>query len=396
MKSEGLTKASTGRSARISVTMPIARPRRTPKLPKLPEPITDPVASDPVASARAAGLRYVSDTQPGIERKKHGKHFRYLGPDGAPVQDEKILARIKSLVIPPAWTDVWISARENGHLQATGRDVKGRKQSRYHPRWRETRDETKYERMMHFAVALPRIRQHVEEDLSLPGLPRRKVLATIVSLMEQTHIRVGNAEYARDNKSYGLTTMRNKHVEVEGSKITFSFQGKSRVHHTIDLEDRRLARIVKRCADIPGYELFQYLDKDGERHSIDSANVNEYLHEITGEHFTAKDFRTWAGSVLACAMLQELEPFSSETQAKKNVVEAIKSVAARLGNTPSVCRKCYVHPAVLEAYLGGSVVDSVKKEVKKEVQDEIDEQNRVLRQEESALIDLLEQRALLQ
>ncbi len=365
-----------------------ASPQRAPQPPALPEPI-----NDPAASARAAGLRYVSDRQPGIRRVKRGKHFRYLDPQGKPVRDEAALGRIKSLVIPPAWTDVWISPRENGHLQATGRDVKGRKQSRYHPKWRETRDETKYERMMHFAAALPRIREHVEQDLSLPGLPRRKVLATIVKLMEETHIRVGNAEYAKENKSYGLTTMRNKHVEVEGSEITFSFQGKSRVQHTISLRDRRLAGIVKRCSDIPGYELFQFLDKEGERHSIDSSDVNEYLHEITGEHFTAKDFRTWAGSVLACEMLHGLEPFATETQAKKNVVEAIKSVAARLGNTPSICRKCYVHPVVLEAYLGGKTLHAVTEEIKREVEEELKDEH-ALRREERALVELIEKNLL--
>ena len=357
----------------------------------LVDALTEPI-TDPVESAKAAGLRYVSDTRPGISRKKTGKGFRYVDPDGKPVRDEKTLARIKSLVIPPAWNGVWISTHANGHLQATGRDVKGRKQSRYHPRWREARDETKYERMSHFAKALPRIRERVEHDLGLPGLPRNKVLATIVRLMEQTHIRVGNQEYARDNKSYGLTTMRNKHVEVEGSEITFTFQGKSRVHHTINLRDRRLAAIVKRCADLPGYELFQYVDREGERHAIDSADVNEYLHEIAGEHFTAKDFRTWAGSVLACEALRDLPPFSTATEAKKNVVQAISSVAARLGNTPSVCRKCYVHPAVIEAYLGGKSTETAKKEI----EEEIEERRHALREEEQALVDLLQQRLMLE
>ncbi len=371
--------------------MPTATPPRSPEPAALPDPITDPVES-----AKAAGLRYVTDSKPGIRREKHGDAFGYLDPKGGSVEDEKTLGRIKSLVIPPAWTDVWICPQPNGHLQATGRDAKGRKQSRYHPKWRESRDETKYERMMHFAQALPRIRQHVDEDLKLHGLPRRKVLATIVSLMEQTHIRVGNQEYARENKSYGLTTMRNKHVEVHGSDVTFSFQGKSRVHHTVNLHDRRLAGIIKRCADIPGYELFQYLDKEGERHSIDSADVNEYLHEISGEHFTAKDFRTWAGSVLACAMLNELEPYSSETQAKKNVVQAIKAVASQLGNTPSVCRKCYVHPVVLEAYMGGKAVEEAGREVKKQVEHELDEGHpgEALRHEEQALVDLLNRQLL--
>ncbi len=344
--------------------------------------------TDPVESAKAAGLRYVSDVKPGIGRKKWRAGFRYIGVDGAPLRDAETLARIKSLVIPPAWADVWICPHRSGHLQATGRDVKGRKQSRYHPRWREVRDETKYERMTMFANALPLIRDRVEHDLALPGLPRQKVLATIVRLMETTFIRVGNVEYAKENQSYGLTTMRRKHVEIEGATITFTFQGKSRVNHTIDVNDRQLARIVKRCRDIPGYELFQYLDKDGEHHSIDSSDVNEYLQEITNEHFTAKDFRTWAGTVLACMMLREFEPFESDTQAKKNVVRAIEAVAKRLGNTPSVCRKCYVHPAVLESYLGGSMMETVEHRVEREME----ERSQALRQEEFALLHLLEQR----
>ncbi len=356
--------------------------------------VVEPV-TDPVESARAAGLRYVSDARPGIARKKTRNGFRYVMPDGAPVRDAETLGRIKSLVVPPAWKDVWITTHANGHLQATGRDVKGRKQSRYHPKWREVRDETKYERMMLFAEALPLIRARVEEDMKRPGLPREKVLATIVRLMEATLIRVGNAEYARDNGSYGLTTMRNKHVEVTGSTITFSFQGKSRVHHTIDVEDRRLARIVRQCADIPGYELFQYLDAEGERHTIDSADVNEYLHTITGQHFTAKDFRTWAGSVLASMMLREIGPFETATQAKKNVVQAITAVAAKLGNTPSVCRKCYVHPAVLEAYLGGLTPNEAER-AKEKLDEEIARHAHALRDEETALVELLQQRVLLE
>jgi DNA topoisomerase-1 len=349
-------------------------------------------STDPKESARAAGLRYVTDARPGIARRKHGAHFRYTGADGSAVRDAKTLGRIKSLVIPPAWQDVWICPLANGHLQATGRDAKGRKQSRYHPRWREVRDETKYERMMHFADALPVIRERIRHDLALPGLPRQKVLATIVSLMEATHIRVGNEEYARENKSYGLTTMRNKHVDVEGSKITFTFQGKSRVHHTINLQDRRLAGIIKRCADIPGYELFQYLDTEGERHLVDSSDVNEYLQEIAGQHFTAKDFRTWAGSVLAYDLLRAFEPFESATQAKKNVVQAIAAVAKRLGNTPSVCRKCYVHPAVLESYLAGMTA----REAKEKLEEEIAEHAFALRQEEVVLRELLRERVALE
>lgn len=310
---------------------------------------------DPSQSAKDAGLRYVTDSQPGILRKRCGKGFRYIGLDGKTMRDPEILARIKSLVIPPAWTNVWICTNPKGHLQVTGRDSKGRKQSRYHPRWREVRDETKYERMLIFGTVLPKIREQVEEDLATPGLSRRKVLATVVRLMETTFIRVGNEEYARENGSYGLTTMRNRHVQVNGSTVTFTFQGKSKIRHTLDVHDRKLARIIHRCQDIPGYELFQYVDSEGVPQPIDSADVNDYLREISQEDFTAKDFRTWAGTVLTCMTLREFEAFDSETQAKKNVVHAIKTVAKRLGNTPAVCRKCYVHPAVLEIYLSGTM-----------------------------------------
>ena len=354
------------------------------------DPLAEPPA--PRESAQAAGLRYVTDDKPGIRRFRCGKGFRYTAPGGAPVNDDDTLKRIKSLVIPPAWRGVWICTSSNGHLQATGRDARGRKQSRYHPRWREVRDETKYERMLQFAQALPAIRERVKKNLALPELPREKVLATIVSLMEQTHIRVGNQEYAKENGSYGLTTLRNKHVEVKGSKVIFSFQGKSKVHHTVSLDDRRLARIIKQCEDLPGYELFQYIDEDGERRSIDSSDVNEYLREITGQHFTAKDFRTWAGSVLACDLLRGMGSFENGSQAKKNVVAAIRAVAAKLGNTPAVCRKCYVHPAVLEAYLGGISID----EAKAELEEEIGDQAKMLRKEERILLALLEQRSLLE
>ncbi len=343
------------------------------------------VITDPVASAKAAGLRYVTDARPGIQRLKRGATFRYVSPEGTPVRDTETLARIRSLVIPPAWTDVWICPLPYGHLQATGRDARNRKQSRYHPQWRQARDETKYERMLLFGDALPRIRERVDKDLALPALPREKVLATLVRLMETTFIRVGNAEYARENKSYGLTTMRTRHVQVNGATLTFDFDGKSGVHHTIDLQNRRLATIVKKIQDLPGHELFQYLDDEGNRHSVDSSDVNDYLHQITGEHFTAKDFRTWAGSVLTAMLLREYDPYDTETQAKKNVVEAIKAVSSRLGNTPSVCRKCYVHPAVLEHYFSGAMLEAVEAEVAEEV----DKQLTALRAEEHALLHLL-------
>lgn len=349
----------------------------------------DELICDPVESSKLAGLRYVSDAKPGISRIRWGKSFRYFSADGKAVRDKATLARIKSIVIPPAWTDVWICGSANGHLQATGRDARGRKQSRYHPRWREVRDENKYERMKIFGEALPGIRERVDHDLGLPGLPREKILAAIVRLLETTFIRVGNTEYARENHSYGLTTFRNRHVNVEGSTVRFKFQGKSGKHHNIDLNDRRLARIVKRCLDLPGYELFQYLDADGSSHTVDSADVNEYLREITQQSFTAKDFRTWAGSVLACTMLREFEDFESEGQAKKNVVQAIASVAQRLGNTPSVCRKCYVHPAVLECYLCGAAAIRQRKQRANSGEDY------VLNDEEFAFLDLLEERSSL-
>jgi DNA topoisomerase-1 len=353
-----------------------------------PEPIADPIfepSIDAQESAKAAGLRYVSDARPGIARKKWRKAFRYFDADGVLVRDVETLGRIKSLVIPPAWTDVWICPNPRGHLQVTGRDARKRKQSRYHPRWREVRDETKYERMLIFGAALPAIRVQVKRDLARAGLPREKILATIVRLMEITLIRVGNVEYARQNKSYGLTTMRGKHVHVVGSTVTFKFQGKSGVKHTIDIDDRRLAKILQRCQDIPGYELFQYMDSDGTHHTVDSADVNDYLQEVSGQYFTAKDFRTWAGTVLACMMLREFEAFGSETQAKKNVVEAIKAVAARLGNTPSVCRKCYVHPAVLDCYMSGDMIKCVGHPVEEELSS-----SEELRQEEVTVMKLLQ------
>jgi len=347
---------------------------------------TPELTLDPEESSKLAGLRYVTDAKPGITRKRRGKSFRYFDPSGAPIQDEKILARIKSLVIPPAWTDVWICSIAHGHLQATGRDAKGRKQSRYHPRWRAVRDETKYERMKLFGEMLPAIRERVERDLGLPGLPREKVLATIVRLLETTFIRVGNEEYARENHSYGLTTMRNRHVDVNGSTVHFKFKGKSGKLHTIDLNDRRLAKIVKRCLDLPGYELFQYVDNEGALHSIDASDVNEYLRGITNQLFTAKDFRTWAGTVLACSVLRDFETCETQSQAKKNVVQAIASVAERLGNTPAVCKKCYVHPAVVECYLCGAMLKTFEKQVKKE----LSKSPHGLRQEELDLLHLLE------
>jgi DNA topoisomerase-1 len=350
-----------------------------------PEP---EIEEDPRRSARLAGLRYVSDTMPGIARKRAGRGFVYANPDGRRVDDPETLARIRSLAIPPAWTDVWICPVSRGHLQATGRDVRGRKQYRYHAKWREARDETKFDRMIAFGEALPRIRQRVEADLVLPGLPRERVLATIVRLLETTLIRVGNQEYARENRSFGLTTLRDKHVEVEGSEIRFQFKGKSGKDHDVGVRDRRLARIVKRCQDIPGYELFQYIDEDGDRKTIDSEDVNEYLREISDENFTAKDYRTWAGTVLAALALQEFESFDSEAQGKRNVVRAIESVAKLLGNTPTVCRKCYVHPAIIENYLDGETLRILKRRTKKAMEESLHD----LRPEEAAVLALLRRR----
>jgi DNA topoisomerase-1 len=307
--------------------------------------------------ARSAGLRYVSDSRPGIRRERVGDDFCYVNSRGEPIQDEHELARIRAIGIPPGWTDVWICERANGHIQATGRDAKGRKQYRYHPRWREVRDEAKYNRTLAFGQALPSMRARVEADLSLPGLPREKVLAAVVRLLETTLIRVGNDEYARSNQSYGLTTMRDQHVRLEdSSRMRFAFRGKSGKTHNITLKDRRLATIVKRCRDLPGQELFQYIDEQGEQRDVSSDDVNAYLREISGQDFTAKDFRTWAGTVLAAQTLRAIEGAESETQARKQIKQAIEQVAERLGNTPTICRKCYVHPAVLDAYLDGSLV----------------------------------------
>jgi DNA topoisomerase-1 len=313
---------------------------------------------DPVVSAAVAGLIYVSDGEPGIRRvidPEGGMSF--ISPDGTDVADEAALARIRALAIPPAWTEVWICAEPCGHIQATGRDARGRKQYRYHAGWNQVRSQTKYDRMLAFAEALPRVREQVEADLNRRGLPREKVLATILRLMEMTFIRVGNAEYARQNGSYGLTTLRDKHVRVEGSTIAFQFVGKSGRKHAIDVRDRKLARIVKQCRDIPGYELFQYYDSDGERQRVGSGDVNAYLRELTGQSFSAKDFRTWGGTMLAATRLAALGPAPSLTEARRTVVQVVKEVSETLGNRPATCRKYYVHPAVLEAYQDGSFAE---------------------------------------
>ncbi len=311
-------------------------------------------------SAQEAGLVYVDDQAPGIRRKKIGRKFQYIDAHNKVIDDEKILKRIHSLVIPPAWADVWICSRANGHLQATGRDSRGRKQYRYHPQWRVVRDETKYDRMLKFGEALPKIRKHLQKDLAREGLPQEKILATVIEVMEKTLIRVGNEEYAQENHSYGLTTLRDKHVEIHGSTVEFHFKGKSGVWHDIKMHDRRLAKIIQRCHELPGHELFEYKDEQGEIHAVDSMHVNSYLKTISGEDFTAKDFRTWHGSVLAAESLCTFQDFDSETQGKKNVIAAIECVAERLGNTRAVCRKCYIHPAILECYLNHSLFKKMK------------------------------------
>jgi DNA topoisomerase-1 len=283
------------------------------------------------------------------------------------VTDKNTLARIKRLAIPPAWTEVWICPKQNGHLQATGRDARSRKQYRYHPHWRQTRDETKYNRMLEFARALPKVRKRIEADLKKPGLPREKVLAAVLKILETGLIRVGNDEYARSNKSFGLTTMQDRHVDVNGATIRFQFRGKSGKFHKIDIQDRRLAKIVANCQAIPGQELFQYIDERAKPRDITSTDVNEYLREITESDFTAKDFRTWGGTVLAAMALQEFEKVDTKTQAKKNLVRAIEAVAQRLGNTPAICRKCYIHPEIMNAYLEGTMLDTFKKRAEQQL-----------------------------
>ncbi len=319
------------------------------------------IVVDPVDAAEEAGLRYVSDDQTGYTRKGKGDDFEYFDTEGKAIRDEQRLLRIKRLAIPPAYTDVWICPSPNGHIQATGRDARGRKQYRYHERWRVVRDENKYERIVIFGQALPKIRRRVNKDLNLPGLPRNKVLATVVQLLERTFIRVGNEEYARENKSFGLTTMKDRHVDVKGSTLRFRFRGKSGIKHELDMRDRRIAKIVSRVQDLPGQNLFQYVDDGGEVRDITSEDVNNYLREITGEDFTAKDFRTWAGTVLAAMALTAVGAFETKKQAKANIKNAISAVAKILGNTPAICRKCYVHPAVLESYLDGNTIEGLKR-----------------------------------
>jgi DNA topoisomerase-1 len=342
---------------------------------------------DPEEAARSAGLRYVSDEQPGIRRAGQHPDFRYEKPDGSPVEDERVLERIRKLAIPPAYTDVWICPSANGHLQATGRDARGRKQYRYHPRFREVREETKYGHMMAFAKALPELRARIAEHMALRGLPREKVLATVVHLLETTLIRVGNDDYAKENRSYGLTTLRNRHVAVDGSQLRFEFKGKSGKTWKLKVQNRRVAKVVRACQELPGQRLFQYTDDDGSVREVTSSDVNAYLREISGSDITAKDFRTWAGTVLAALALQEVEHVDSQAALKKNVRAAIEKVSARLGNTPAICRKCYVHPEVLQAYAEGELLLRIGQEVEGELADDTG-----LKPEEAAVLALLQGR----
>jgi DNA topoisomerase-1 len=336
-------------------------------------------------SAEDARLRYVSDDKPGYQRRRAGKGFVYLDTRAARITDPKVIKRLSALVIPPAWTDVWICPHPRGHIQATARDAKGRKQYRYHPEWQEARDREKFTRTLAFARALPALRKAVAKDMGGSPLERRTVLATVVRLLETTLIRVGNREYAEQNNSYGLTTMRTGHVEVNGTRLQFDFVGKSGKRHVVELADRRVARIVKQLQELPGQELFQYVADDGERRTIDSGDVNDYLRELSSDDFTAKDFRTWAGTVLAAWALSEFEKIDSQAAVRRNITAAVKKVASQLGNTPAVCRSSYIHPEILNSYLDGSLLDNLKREIKATLRDELNG----LSAEEAAVFVLL-------
>jgi DNA topoisomerase-1 len=340
---------------------------------------------DPRDAAESAGLRYVSDARPGIRRKKAGTGFSYIRADGSKLTEKDVLKRIKALAIPPAWTEVWICPFSDGHLQATGRDAKGRKQYRYHARFREVRESTKYEHVVAFADALPAIREKVREHMALRELPREKVLATVVHLLETTLIRVGNDDSAKQNNSYGLTTLKNRHVSVDGNEVRFRFTGKSGKQWSLRVRDRRIAKIIKACQDLPGQELIQYVDEAGNFQDVTSTDVNDYLKEITGKDITAKDFRTWAGTVLAAMALNEVESFDSAAQAKRNLRAAIEKVAGKLGNTPTICRKCYVHPEVLNSYMDGKLVLELKAKAESELRGDVQS----LKPEEAAVLALL-------
>jgi DNA topoisomerase I len=345
------------------------------------------IATASVEVAEEAGLRYVSDEQPGFTRKRKGKSFQYFDTEGKLIRDETRLLRIRRLAIPPAYRQVWICPLPNGHIQAIGRDDRGRKQYRYHERWRSIRDENKYDRILIFAAALPKIRQRLQADLRLPGLKREKVLATVVQLLQRTFIRVGNQEYARHNKSFGLTTMKDHHVKVRGTKLRFRFRGKGGVQHEVDVSDQRIAKIVRKLQELPGQHLFQYFDDDGKLCDVTSQDVNDYLREITGEDFTAKDFRTWAGTLLTAMALNAQEKFTSKKEATVNIKNAIAAAAELLGNTPTICRKCYVHPAVLESYLSGHLIEGLRTKI-----DEAEEAHDFA-EDEKAVLHFLRRRA---
>jgi DNA topoisomerase-1 len=340
---------------------------------------------DPRDAAESVGLKYVSDERPGIRRKKAGTGFSYVRPDGSKLTGPDTMKRIKALAIPPAWTDVWICPSPDGHIQATGRDAKGRKQYRYHARFREVRESTKYERVVAFADALPSIRDTVREHMALRGLPREKVVATVVHLLETTLIRVGNDDYARQNNSYGLTTLKNRHVAVEGNEVRFRFTGKGGKQWSLRVRDRRIAKIIKACQELPGQELLQYIDEQGNCQDVTSTDVNEYLKAITGKDITAKDFRTWAGTVLAAMTLSELQSFDNAAQAKRNLRSAIEKVSARLGNTPTICRRCYIHPEVLNCYMDGNLILEIKSQVESELRSAVEN----MKPEEAAVLALL-------
>ncbi|NPD67908.1 DNA topoisomerase IB [Lichenicola cladoniae] len=328
-----------------------------------PRPDLADVSVDGREAARAAHLHYVDDSKPGFTRRLGPDGLTYFAPNGEAVTDEAVLVRLKKLAVPPAYTDVWICRDPKGHLQAVGRDARGRKQYRYHPDWRSIRDEAKYGKMLVFGEKLPALRAQVQKDLTRPGLPRAKVLATVVALLEKTMMRIGNDEYAKTNKSFGLTTLRRRHAKVSGTGLVLDFRAKHGIQQHIELKDRRLAGIVSRLQELRGQELFQYLDEDGIQHDISSHDVNEYLQEVTGEDITAKDFRTWAATNLAALALHEFEQFDSEAKAKKNVLRAIETVAKLLGNTPAICRKCYIHPRIFDGYMDGSLAEALRARV---------------------------------
>jgi DNA topoisomerase I len=347
---------------RLAPTGPVASRRQ-------PSPGTTP---ERLEAAAAAGLRYVSDYLPGIRRRRAGSGFVYTAPDGKPLRDARTIQRVKSLVIPPAWTDVWICPFPNGHIQATGRDARRRKQFIYHRDWRSTRDAAKFANLGAFGDALYGIRKRVAHDLRLGGLPRHKVMATVVRLLDETSIRVGNEEYRRQNHSFGLTTLRDRHITVDGPSVRFEFRGKSGKRHSLEINDKRVAHILKVCQEIPGQELFQYLDEDGGRHTVASDDVNAYLREISGGEFTAKDFRTWNGTVLALRYLGQCPPCATARETKHTITQAMTSVSTHLGNTPATCRKAYVHPAVIQAFTSGNLTALIASAARPDAHEEVE------------------------